>query len=59
MKKLAHCENLWVYTAKFVDSYFNICERDYHCNCIDVDALAVGTADIDKDPMALYFGYYN
>jgi hypothetical protein len=40
-----------------VDSYFHLCGRGYHHDHVDVDALATGTADVDKDPVALYLGY--
>jgi len=29
------------------------------CYNIDVDVLDVGVADVDKDPMVLYLGYYD
>jgi hypothetical protein len=42
------------YTAKFVDSHFHLCVHGYHHDHVDVDALVVGTADVDDDPMTLY-----
>jgi hypothetical protein len=46
------------YTAGFV-SYFHLCRCDYHHDCVDVDVVAIGTADVDKDSVALYLGYYD
>jgi hypothetical protein len=42
-----------------VDSYFQLCERGYHHDRVDVDALAAGIAELDEDPMALCLGYYD
>jgi hypothetical protein len=42
-----------------MDSYFYLCGRGYHHDRVDVDVLVVGTADVNEDPVALYFGYYN
>jgi len=47
------------YTTESVNSSFHLDERDYHHNRVDVDALAVGIADVDEDTMALYLGYYD
>jgi hypothetical protein len=38
-----------------VNSYFLLCELGYHYDHVDVDALAVGTANVDDDPVALYW----
>jgi hypothetical protein len=54
--------SLWklseLYIAEFVDLHFHLCGRGYHHDCVDVDTLAAGTADVDDDPVALYLGYY-
>jgi len=50
IKELAHCEN---------PMYFILCERSYHHNHVNVDALAADTANVDDDTMALYLGYYD
>jgi hypothetical protein len=42
-----------------VNSYFHLCERSYHHNHVNVDALAADTANVDDDTMALYLGYYD
>jgi hypothetical protein len=47
------------YTTELVNSYFHLCEHHYHHDHVDVDALAVGTADVDQNPIALYLGYYD
>jgi hypothetical protein len=47
------------YTTELVKSYFHLCEHDYHHNCVDIDALATGTVDVDEDLVALYLGYYD
>jgi hypothetical protein len=47
------------YTTELVNSYFHLCGRGYHHNCVDVDALATGTTDVDDDLVALYLGYYD
>jgi hypothetical protein len=43
---------------ELVNSYFHLCECGYHHDCVVVDALAVGIADVDNDPVAFYLGYY-
>jgi len=47
------------YTTELVNLYFHLCECGYHHDCVDVDALAAGTVDVDEDPVALYLGYYD
>jgi hypothetical protein len=47
------------YFSEFMDLYFYLCECDYHHDCVDIDASAVGTAYVDEDLMALYLGYYD
>jgi hypothetical protein len=47
------------YTAEFVDSYFHLYGRGYHHKCVDADALAIGTIDVEEDQVALYLGYYD
>jgi hypothetical protein len=47
------------YTPELVNSYFHLCERDYHHDRLDADALVAGTADVDEDPVAMYLGYYD
>jgi hypothetical protein len=42
-----------------VDSYFHLCERGYHQDHVDANALVAGTADVDEDPVAMYLGYYD
>jgi hypothetical protein len=37
-----------------VDSYLHLCRRGYHH--VHVDALAIGTVDVNEDPVALYLG---
>jgi hypothetical protein len=46
------------YTTKFMDSYLHLCRRGYQQDCVDANIVAVGTADVDEDPVALYFEYY-
>jgi hypothetical protein len=36
-----------------VNSYFHVWE------CVDADVVAIGTVDVDNDPVALYLGYYD
>jgi hypothetical protein len=48
-----------LYTIENMNSLFHRCEHDKHHDPIDDDVLAIGTADIDEDPVALYLGYYN
>jgi len=43
-----------LYTTELVNSYFRLCEHDYHHNRVDTDSLAAGTADVDETPVALY-----
>jgi hypothetical protein len=40
-----------------VDSLFHSCGRGYHYDRVDVDDLAIDTADVNDDLMALYLGY--
>jgi hypothetical protein len=47
------------YIAKFVDSYFHLCEHGCHHYCVDVDALFAGTSNVDDVSVALYLGYYD
>jgi hypothetical protein len=47
------------YTTELVNSYFHICERGYHHNRVDANALAAGTSDVDEDLVAIYLGYYD
>jgi hypothetical protein len=47
------------HTIEFVKSYFHLCERGYHHDCVDVDALDAGTVDVDEDSVALYLGNYD
>jgi hypothetical protein len=47
------------YTPELVNSYFHLCGRGKNHNRIDANALAVGTADVDEDHLALYSGYYD
>jgi hypothetical protein len=47
------------YTVEFVNSYFHLCERGYHHDRVDIDALAAGIVDVDDDLMALYLRYYD
>jgi hypothetical protein len=42
-----------------VDSYFHLCGHGYYHNRVDVNALVAVTADVNKDPMALYLWYYD
>jgi hypothetical protein len=46
------------YTTELVNSYFQLCEHNYHHDRVNVNALAAGTTDVDEDPMALYLRYY-
>jgi hypothetical protein len=41
------------YTTELVNSYFHLCEHGYNHDCVYIDALVVGIADVDEDPMAL------
>jgi hypothetical protein len=56
-------DSLWklseFYTIEFVDSHFHLCRHGYHHNCVDIDALATGTANVNEDPVALYLEYYD
>jgi hypothetical protein len=47
------------YTTELVNSYFHLCERGYHHDDVDADALDAGIADVDVNPVALYLGYYD
>jgi hypothetical protein len=47
------------YTTKTVDSLFHLCEHGKHHDHIDDDVLAKGIADVNEDPVVLYFGYYD
>jgi hypothetical protein len=47
------------YATELVNSYFDLLERSYHHDRVDIVALAIGTAYVDEDPMALYLGYYD
>jgi len=47
------------YTTKLLNSYVHIWERGYHHDCIDVDVLVVGTADINEVPVASYLSCYD
>lgn len=48
-----------LYTTKTVDSLIHLCEHGNHHNSVDVDALDVGVAGVDVDPVALHLGYCN
>jgi hypothetical protein len=48
-----------VLCAKAVNSYFHLYECGCHHNHINDIPLAVGTPDVDDDPITLYLGYYN
>jgi hypothetical protein len=52
-----HYENLVSFIL--LSLYFHLCKHGYRHDCVDVDTLVVGTIDVDKDPVALYLGYYN
>jgi hypothetical protein len=39
-----------------VNSHFHLCRRGYHHNRVDIVHLAVGTADVNNDLVALYLG---
>jgi hypothetical protein len=39
-----------------VNSCFHLCERGYHQDRVDVDALTADIADVDEDLVALYSG---
>jgi hypothetical protein len=45
--------SVW-FTLELVNSYFHLCERGYHHDRVDTDALATSTADVDNDPVAMY-----
>jgi len=40
------------YTAEVVKSHLHLYRCRYHHNCVDIDALAVGSADVDEGPIA-------
>jgi hypothetical protein len=48
-----------VLCTEMVNSFFHLYGCSYPHNCIDATPLAVGTPELDDDPVALYLGYYD
>jgi hypothetical protein len=46
-------------TTEIEDSLFHLCEHGDPHDHVDVDVVAAGTAEVNEDPVALYFGYYD
>jgi hypothetical protein len=47
-----------MFYTETVISFFHLYIYGYHHNRIDATHLAVGTPEVNDDPIALYLGYY-
>jgi len=48
-----------LYNTETIESLIHLCECGNQRDRIDVDALDVGVAGVDDDPMTLYLEYYD
>jgi hypothetical protein len=48
-----------MFYAETVNSFFHLYGCGYHHNRIDEVPLAVGTPEVDDDPVTLYLWYYD
>jgi hypothetical protein len=49
----------FVLCTEVMNSYFHLYGCGYHHNRIDDTSLAAGIPNVDDDPEALYFRYYD